>query len=93
MIEAQVEKKLHELAKRAALPLAIAVGQNGFPSDLRDRVFVAASALPPGPVRDLRRILARPSGGGLEAAMTAETEATVRGFLDPKTVERVAGFG
>jgi len=36
-----------------ALPLAIAVGQDGFPSDLRDRVFAAASALPPGPVRDL----------------------------------------
>jgi enoyl-CoA hydratase/carnithine racemase len=50
------------------------------------------AALPPGPVRDLRRILARPSGGGLEAAMAAETEATVRGFLDPKTAERIAGF-
>jgi aryl-alcohol dehydrogenase-like predicted oxidoreductase len=43
------------------------------------------ASLPPGPVRDLRRILARRSGGGLEGAMAAETEATVRGFLDPKT--------
>jgi enoyl-CoA hydratase/carnithine racemase len=51
------------------------------------------AALPPGPVRDLRRILARRSGGGLEAAMAAETEATVRGFLDPKTAERIAAFG
>jgi enoyl-CoA hydratase/carnithine racemase len=50
------------------------------------------AALPPGPVRDLRRILARRNGGGLEAAMAAETEATVRGFLDPKTAERIAGF-
>lgn len=51
------------------------------------------AALPTGPVRDLRRILARRSGGGLEAAMAAETEATVRGFLDPETARRVAAFG
>jgi enoyl-CoA hydratase/carnithine racemase len=50
------------------------------------------ASLPPGPVRDLRRILARGSGGGLEAAMVGETEATVRGFLDPETAERIAGF-
>ena len=51
------------------------------------------AALPPGPVRDLRRILAYRSGGGLEAAMAAESEATVRGFLDPETTKRVAAFG
>jgi enoyl-CoA hydratase/carnithine racemase len=50
------------------------------------------TALPPGPVRDLRRILARPGGGGLEVAMAAETEATVRGFLDPETARRIAAF-
>jgi enoyl-CoA hydratase/carnithine racemase len=50
------------------------------------------AALPPGPVRDFRRILAHQNGGGLEAAMAAETEATVRGFLDPKTANRIAGF-
>ena len=50
------------------------------------------AALPPGPVRDLRRILARRNGGGLEAAMAAETEATVRGFLDPETADRIAAF-
>ena len=50
------------------------------------------AALPPGPVRDLRRILARRQGGGLEAAMAAETDATVRGFLDPETAKRIAGF-
>jgi enoyl-CoA hydratase/carnithine racemase len=51
------------------------------------------AALPPGPVRDLRRILARRDGGGLAAAMTAETDATVRGFLDPETATRIATFG
>lgn len=50
------------------------------------------AALPPGPVRDLRRILARRTGAGLDAAMAAETEATVRGFLDPETAKRVAAF-
>jgi enoyl-CoA hydratase/carnithine racemase len=48
------------------------------------------AALPAGPVRDLRRILAHRSG--LEAAMAAETEATIRGFLDPETAKRVAAF-
>jgi enoyl-CoA hydratase/carnithine racemase len=51
------------------------------------------AALPSGPVRDLRRILAGPSHAGLQAAMAAETDATVRGFLDPETAGRVAGFG
>jgi hypothetical protein len=51
------------------------------------------AALPRGPVRDLRRILARRGGAGLDAAMAAETDATVRGFLDPETAARVAKFG
>jgi enoyl-CoA hydratase/carnithine racemase len=50
------------------------------------------AALPPGPVRDLRRILAGREGLGLDAAMAAETKATVRGFLDPETARRVAAF-
>lgn len=50
------------------------------------------AALPPGPVCDLRRILAGRSSEGLEAALAAETEATMRGFLDPATAGRVAGF-
>jgi len=49
--------------------------------------------LPAERVRDLRRIFARRAGGGLDASMAAETEATVRGFLDPETAKRVAGFG
>ncbi len=51
------------------------------------------AALPSGPVRDLRRILARRQGAGLDAAMAAETDATVRGFLDPETAKRIAAFG
>jgi enoyl-CoA hydratase/carnithine racemase len=48
------------------------------------------AALPAGPVRDLRRILA--DHATLDAAMAAETDATVRGFLDPATARRIAGF-
>lgn len=54
---------------------------------------VRLAALPAGPVRDLRRIFARRHGAGLEAAMAAETAATVRGFLDPETAKRIASFG
>lgn len=50
------------------------------------------AALPAGPVRDLRRIFAGREGAGLEAAMAAETKATVRGFLDPETAKRVGAF-
>ncbi|HEY3791355.1 MAG TPA: enoyl-CoA hydratase/isomerase family protein [Bradyrhizobium sp.] len=64
----------------------------------RDRLLIDALAvaeriagLPPGPVKDLKRILAKTSFG-LEAAMAEETAATVRGFLDPESVKRVASF-
>ncbi|WP_026379808.1 enoyl-CoA hydratase/isomerase family protein [Afifella pfennigii] len=50
------------------------------------------AALPAGPVRDLKRILAG-GGRGLDAAMAEETEATLRGFLDPETARRIAAFG
>lgn len=49
------------------------------------------TALPSGRVRDLRRILARRDG--LNATMAMETDATVRGFLDPATAKRIAEFG
>ena len=49
------------------------------------------AALPPGPVRDLRRILV--GRAELDAALAAETDATVRGFLDPATARRIAAFG
>ena len=49
------------------------------------------AALPTGPVRDLRIFRGRESLG-LEAAMAAETKATVRGFFDPETAIRVGVF-
>ena len=60
----------------------------------RDAALALATriaGLPRGPVRDLKRILANPPATP-EAAMAAETAATVRGVLDPDTLGRVAGF-
>ncbi len=49
--------------------------------------------LPPGPVADLKRCLLKaPGADDLESALALETEATVRGFLDPETTKRVATF-
>jgi len=48
------------------------------------------AGLPQGPVKALRRILARQQGGGLDGCMAAETEATVAGFLDPESAKRAA---
>ncbi len=50
------------------------------------------AALPRERVRDLRRILARRAGAGLDAAMAQESDATVKGFLDPESAKRVAQF-
>ncbi|HTN95488.1 MAG TPA: enoyl-CoA hydratase/isomerase family protein [Nordella sp.] len=67
------------VADEALLPTA---------TDLAGRL----AALPRDRVSDLRRILARRDGAGLTSAMHQETEATVRGFLDPETKKRVAQF-
>jgi enoyl-CoA hydratase/carnithine racemase len=48
------------------------------------------AALPAGPVRDLRRVLV--GRDEIERAMAAETDATVRGFLDPETATRIGAF-
>ena len=46
------------------------------------------AALPQGPVRDLKQALRESAGTDLESAMAIETEATLRGFLDPESAER-----
>ena len=51
------------------------------------------AALPRGPVRDLRRIFACRAGAGLDAAMAAETDATVRGFLTRQPLFALQTFG
>ncbi|HXQ66118.1 MAG TPA: enoyl-CoA hydratase/isomerase family protein [Alphaproteobacteria bacterium] len=51
------------------------------------------AALPAAQVSDLKRVLNRACHLDLEGALALETEATVRGFLDPETRARVARFG
>ena len=47
------------------------------------------SALPSGPVKNLKRALQASTTASLETAMALETEATLEGFLDPLSVDRV----
>ena len=51
------------------------------------------AGLPRGAVRDMKRTLTRVATGDLAKAMDLETAATVKGFLDEATTERIAGFG
>lgn len=50
------------------------------------------AALPEHAVRDLKRVINRACHMKAEDAMRLETDATVRGFLDPTTAQRVAQF-
>lgn len=60
--------------------------------DEAESVARRIAALPHDVVRDLKRTLNRASSLDMEAAMALETDATVRGFLDPETAERIASF-
>ena len=53
------------------------------------------AALPARAVSDMKQVLTRAAFGSpdaLDSALALETEATVRGFLDPETSERVKAF-
>ncbi len=50
------------------------------------------ATLPPAAVGDMKRALNLSGAASLRAAMDFETGATVRGFLDPHTSERIARF-
>ena len=47
------------------------------------------AALPSGPVKNLKQALQASPTSSLETAMALETEATLEGFLDPLSVDRV----
>lgn len=50
------------------------------------------AALPPLSVRAMKRVLNRVAMTDVAAAMAAETDATVAGFLDPETTRRMTDF-
>ena len=56
------------------------------------KVASKIASLPPGAVRDMKRTLAKTAATNIEAAMALETDATVRGFLDPETKLRIESF-
>ena len=57
--------------------------------DLAKRI----AALPEGSVRDLKRVVNRAYHLDADGAMALETDATVRGFIDPESARRAAEFG
>ena len=81
----------------AAQALAMGIASKVVPETalLAEAQAVAAriAALPPRQVADLKRVINRACHLDLEGAMALETEATVRGFLDPETAARIAPFG
>lgn len=62
---------------------------------LRDEAVAVAGELgrlPPLSVRAMKRVLNHTAMSNLETALDRETEATVAGFLDPQTTERLKDF-
>jgi len=56
-------------------------------------VAARIAELPPRAAGDMKRVLHRAAFADIEGALALETEATVRGRLDPETRSRIAGFG
>jgi enoyl-CoA hydratase/carnithine racemase len=80
----------------ASALLDLGVAWKVVPDDrLMDEALAVAtrlSGLPPLSVRAMKRVLNRCAAGDLEAALRLETDATVAGFLDPETTERLKSF-
>lgn len=60
--------------------------------DEAHQVAAKLAALPQGAVHDMKRTLARTACTDIETAIRLETEATLRGFLDPETIKRIKEF-
>jgi enoyl-CoA hydratase/carnithine racemase len=55
-------------------------------------VAARLSDLPPLSLRAMKRVLNQVAAGDVETALRLETDATVAGFLDPETTERLKDF-
>jgi enoyl-CoA hydratase/carnithine racemase len=49
--------------------------------------------LPPKAVTDFKRVISRASSQDVETAMALETEAAIRGSVDPDSIARIKEFG
>ena len=58
-----------------------------------EAVAAKIAALPPSAVRDFKRVVNRAAYGDVEGAMALETEAAIRGAIDPESLERIKSFG
>jgi len=65
-----------------------------------DDLFAEAAAvaakvaeLPPKSVTDFKRVISRAANLDVEGAMALETEAAIRGAVDPESIERIKAFG
>lgn len=84
--ERQSAQRLHEMG------VAWRVVPDELLMDEARSVAARIAALPEAAVCDMKRTLARTASTNLEAAIALETEATLRGFLDPETTERIKQF-
>jgi 2-(1,2-epoxy-1,2-dihydrophenyl)acetyl-CoA isomerase len=50
------------------------------------------AALPARAAQDIKRVLNKATYADVETAMALETEAAIRGSIDPATMERIRGF-
>jgi len=55
-------------------------------------VALKIAVLPQAAVQDMKATLRSTAQSDLKSAMALETEATVRGFLDPETIDRIREF-
>lgn len=87
------------LGKRysAAELLELGVAWRVVPDDqlMREAQAVASqvASLPARAVRDMKSVLNKATYADVETAIALETDAAVRGSLDPATAERIAAFG
>ncbi len=98
LVGLQKAKELILLGERFDAQQALAMGiawkvvpENELLSEA-EAVAKRIAALPVHATRDLKRVINRACHMNTEGAMRLETDATVRGFLDPTTAQRVAQF-
>jgi enoyl-CoA hydratase/carnithine racemase len=82
----------YDAAELHAMQLAWRVVPEVSLSDVAQETAARIAALPQASVRDLKRVLNRASGAGVEEALTLETGATLRALLDPAAHDLISTF-
>jgi enoyl-CoA hydratase/carnithine racemase len=84
--------KRYEAAELKEIGVAWCVVSDDLLLDEARSVAKQLSQLPPLSVRAMKRVLNRSAASDLNRALHLETEATIAGFLDPETTERLKDF-